>query len=314
MNLVITIPCLNEEKNLEAVIKEIPRNIEGISSVKVLIINDGSTDNTVEIAKNAGADNIISNTATIGLARTFKKGLETALKMGADIIVNTDGDNHYNQSRIPDLIKPILEKKADIVVAGRDIWNLEHMPMVKKIGNHLGSKFIQTIARIPKDIDASSGFRAYTKEAALKINILSDHTYAHESLIQAQDNGLIIKNVTIPARDVDRPSRLISSVPKHIFKSLLVILRVLTIYKPLRVMSFIASIFIAIGLVFVSRFLYFFFTDGGEGHIQSLILATSLMVIGCQIAVLGLLSSAIGWNRKILEENLFRTKKQEINQ
>lgn len=313
MKLVVIIPCLNEEENIEAVIKEIPREIKGITSVDVLILDDGSTDNTVSCAKKAGADIIVSNHQKMGLARTFKRAIEEAIKHGADIIVNTDGDNHYDQSKIPELIKPILDKKAEIVVANRDIWNLKKMPLVKKVGNSMGSWLVRKLARISLPIDASSGYRAYSRDAALKLNILSNHTYAHETLIQAYDHGISFATVTIPARDVSRPSRLITSVPKHIIKSLVVILRILTIYKPLRVMTFLGSTIFGVGSIFIIRFLYFYFNGDGDGHIQSLILASALLIIGFQILVLGLISSAIGWNRKILEESLYRQKKISLS-
>lgn len=312
MKLIVIIPCLNEEENISEVIKEIPRKIKNVDTVEVLILNDASTDNTVRYAKEAGADWIVSNSQKMGLARTFKKGIEIALKKGADIIVNTDGDNHYNQSKIPELIQPIIEKNAEIVVANREIWKLEGMPVVKKIGNALGSLFIRKIARIALPIDASSGYRAYSKDAALKLNVLSNHTYAHETLIQAYDHGISFASVNIQARTVERPSRLISSVPKHILKSLVVILRILTIYKPLRVMSTLGGSIIAAGVLFIARFLYYYVTEGGDGHIQSLVLASALLIIGFQILVLALISSAIGWNRKILEETLYRQKKEAL--
>lgn len=312
MRLIVTIPALNEAKNIAAVIKEIPREIPELSEVKVLVVDDGSTDETSKIAREAGADFVFKNPRRKGLARTFKKGLEEALKLGADIILNTDADNHYNQSKIPQLIAPILKNQAEIVVGNRDVWNLKKMSFTKKIGNSLGSCFVRFIAGIPFKIDASSGFRAYSRDAALRLNVLSDHTYAHETLIQAYDHGLTIQTVDLPARDVSRPSRLISNVPEHILKSLLVIFRILTIYKPLRVMFFIGSTVFLGGLIFVVRFLYFYFTSGGSGHVQSLILASVLLIIGFQIDILGLISSAIGWNRKILEENLYRLKKKEF--
>lgn len=312
MKLIVNIPALNEEENIADVIREIPRNITGVSEVCVLVLDDGSTDNTVQEAKDAGADIVISNSQTMGLARTFKRAIEIAISHGADIIVNTDGDNHYDQSKIPELIKPIIENKAEIVVANRDVWNLNDMPITKKIGNILGSWFVRKIARINLPIDASSGYRAYSRDAALKINILSNHTYAHETLIQAYDHGIPFACVTIPARSVERPSRLISSVPRHIIKSLVVILRILTIYKPLRVMLVIGGSVFTVGTAFILRFIYLYFTEGGDGHIQSLILASALLIIGFQIMVLGLISSAIGWNRKILEETLYRQKKETL--
>ncbi|HID16012.1 MAG TPA: glycosyltransferase family 2 protein, partial [Candidatus Atribacteria bacterium] len=287
MKLIVTIPAYNEEATIASVIKEIPRQIKGIDKVEVLVCNDGSEDRTVEVAKQAGADYIISQKQNKGLAETFKLAIEKALEKGADIIVNTDADNHYNQSRIPDLIKPILENKADIVIGGREVNKLNHMPFLNKYGNILGSKFVCRLANLPK-LDVSSGFRAYSREAALRMNILSPHTYTHESLIQAHDHRLIIKEDPIPARKVKRKSRLIKSIPKHILKSLAVIFRVFTLYKPMRVFLVIGGIVFLAGLYPFIRFLYFYFQGQGSGHIQSLIAGMVLLLIGFNTFVLAL--------------------------
>lgn len=312
MKLIITIPAFNEEKTIRSVIREIPRKLKGINKVEILVLDDGSKDETAKAAKNAGADYIIKHKKNKGLAITFKDAITAALWFGADIIVNTDADNHYNQSRIPDLIKPILDEKADIVIGNRCVHDLSYMPRANKYGNLLGNYFVSRAIDLPRKFDVSSGFRAYTKEAAMKINILSKHTYTHESIIQALDHDMLIAEVPIRARKVERKSKLIKSIPSHIAKSLLVIVRTFTIYKPLRVMTMIGSVIFGIGAIFVIRFLYFFFTSGGEGHLQSIVLAGVLIMIGFMTFILGLLGSAIGWNRKLLEEILYKVKRIEF--
>lgn len=311
MRLIVTIPAYNEEENLEAVIKEIPRVIEGVTDVKVLVLDDGSGDRTVEIAKSSGADYVISHKQNKGLAATFQDAMAAALDRGADIVVNTDGDNHYNQSRIADLIRPILDQKADIVIGDREIRKLEYMPAANKYLNLIGSYCVSRLIGLKQTLDVSSGFRAYTREAVMRISILSRHTYTHETLIQAVDHNMIVTSVPIKARKVTRKSRLIKSIPTHLARSVFVILRVFTVYKPLRVLSSIGLIVFLPGFFLVLRFLYYYFftTRGGEGHIQSLIISAILILVGIQIFVLGLIASAIGWNRKTLEEILYRSKK-----
>jgi len=312
MKLIVTIPAYNEEKTITSVIREIPRQIEGISSVKILILNDGSTDNTAQIASSAGADFVISHKQNKGLAITFKDAIEEALKKGADIIVNTDADNHYDQSKIPELIKPILDKKADMVIGSRKIEELDHMPRKNKYGNILGSWLVCKLAGLGK-IDVSSGFRAYTRKAALKMNILSPHTYTHETLIQAAENKLAIVEVPIKAREVKRKSKLIKSIPRHIAKSLTVILRVFSLYNFIKIFITLGIVLFIIGVIPIIRFIYFYFIDGGQGHIQSLIIGTMMTLIGFITIAIALLASAIDWNRKLIEDILYRTKKQGLD-
>ncbi|MFC1721506.1 glycosyltransferase [Patescibacteria group bacterium] len=308
MKLIVQIPCLNEEKNLADVIKEIPRQISGIDTVEVLVVSDGSTDKTVQIAKQAGADHVIDRKFLRGLAQTFKEGLDFCLAHGADIIVNTDGDNHYNQARMGELVRPIVDGLADVVIAGREVDKLERMPFANKYGNKAGSYVVTRLAGIP-GMDVSTGYRAYTREAAMRINILSHHTYTHETFFQLADLKLRIVEVPIKARPVKRKSRLIKSLSSHIKKSMTVILRMTLLYKPLTVFLTIGLIFFFIGVAFGVRFLYFYLTGDGGGHIQSVILAAVLMILGVQILVMGLIASAVGWNRRIIEEALFQVKK-----
>lgn len=310
MKLIVTIPAYNEEQTIAQVIREIPRQISGIEKVEVLVVNDGSTDNTVSVAKSAGADYVISNPKNKGLAFTFQRALDEAIMHKADIIVNTDADNHYDQTKIPDLIKPILEKKADLVIGDRQIGKSKEMKTLNKYGNLLGSFFVCKFVNLPK-LDVSSGFRAYSRETALKLNVLSSHTYTHETLIQAKDKNLTIVSIPIPARKVSRKSKLIKSIPRHITKSLWIIFRIFTLYKPMRVFSALGGLIFIIGLIPIIRFLYFYFTTGGQGHIQSLIIGAILCLIGFNTIIMAFLASAIGWNRKLIEEVLYQTKKKD---
>ena len=305
MKLIVTIPCYNEEENLEAVIKEIPRQLPGIDVVEVMIVDDGSSDRTVEIAREAGADHIILNKANKGLARTFQTAQWEAIQRGADIIVNTDGDNHYDQSKIGLLIQPILDKKADIVIGSRKNLNTKN-----KHWNKLGTFVMTKWAGIPK-YDVSTGFRAYTTEASMKLQVYSTHTYSHTTILSALDLGLIMVELPIPDRIVERPSRLISSVPNHIWKAGWNIVRNIVIFRPLRFFGSIGAGLTLLGTIPVVRFLYFVAIGEGGGHIQSLILAAVLILLGYINLVLGLLGSSIGWHRKVSEETLFRLKRLE---
>lgn len=311
MKLFIQIPAYNEEQNIGDVIKEIPRQIPGIDEVKVLVISDGSKDKTVERSRAAGADFVIDRKINRGLAQTFKQGIEECLRLGADIIVNTDGDNHYNQSKIGELIRPLLDKMADVVIGGREIEKLEKMPFANKYGNLVGSYVVCKLADVPK-LDASTGFRAYNREAALRINILSHHTYTHETFFQLADLRLRIVEIPIMARPVKRKSRLIKSISSHIRRSLTVIFRMTLLYKPLKVFLTIGVIIFVLGAALGARFLYYYFSGDGSGHIQSLILAAVMMILGFQIGIMGLVASAVGWNRKIIEEVLYWVKRESL--
>lgn len=307
MKLIVNIPVLNEEENLAAVIKEIPRHIPGIDQVEVLVYDDGSTDNTLQVAKNAGADYIISHQKNKGLATTFKDAMWQACINGADIIVNTDGDNHYDQSKIPVLIEPILKKQADIVIGSRKNLNTNH-----KFGNKVGSFIMTKWAGMPK-YDVSTGFRAYSREAALKINVYSLYTYCHTTLLSAQDAKLIMKEIPIPDRKVNRPSRLFHGVYTHIWRAGWNIIGNIVIFRSMRFFGLIGVILLLLGAYPMVRFIYFLFVEEGIGHIQSLIIGSTLMMIGYLNIVLGLLGSSIGWSRKVSEEALYRIKKIELN-
>jgi len=312
MKLIVTIPAFDEEETISAVIREVPRSIAGIHKVEVLVIDDGSSDGTVAAAWAAGADHVFSNGRNRGLAFSFQRALNEALARGADIIVNTDADNHYDQSRIPDLISPILRQAADMVIGSRILKTLT-MPAANKHGNRLANFVMQRLLRV-EGIDVSSGFRAYSREAALRLNVFSGHTYTHETLFNAIDRGLRIANVPLEARSVERPSRLISSLPRHVWRAGIVILQSILRYQPLQAYGSVGALLILIGAVPFARFLYYTLSADSGQHIQSLILGTVLIGFGAQMFVVGLLATAVGWNRQLLEEVLYRQKDGAVQQ
>ena len=309
MKLIVMIPAYNEEKNIGNVIKEIKDNVK---DYKVLVIDDGSTDKTVEVARKAGADFIISNKKNLGLAPTFRRGLEEALRLGADKIVNTDADYQYNQKQIPKLIKPILEGKADIVLTNRNIFSLDHMPLSKKIGNSIATQVTRLVSGFDVK-DAQSGFRAFSREAALKLNVLSDYTYVQETIIQAVDKRLVILQTSCDFKKRKKSkSRLINNVFDYARRAGLMLIRSYVRYKPLKALLITSMFPLILGFLLGLRYLYFYFIGDGS-HIQSLILAAILLIIGFQIVVLAFLGDTINVNRKINEEILYRMKKNEFS-
>jgi glycosyltransferase involved in cell wall biosynthesis len=310
MKVIVTIPAYNEEENIAEVIQEIPRRIFGVARVEVLVLDDGSRDRTVDVALAAGADYVISNGLNRGLAYTFQRAINEALARGADVIVNTDADNHYDQTRIPDLIAPILNHQADIVVGSRVLERLK-MRWANKQGNRVANFVMQRMLGIP-GVDVSSGYRAYSREAALSLNVLSGHTYTHETLFNALDHRLRIVSLPLEARHVDRPSRLIRGLPRHIWRAGLVILQSILRYKPLHAYGTLGLIAALAGTVPFLRFLYFFAQGDGDGHLQSLIAGAVLLFLGVQFIVFGMLAKAISWNRQLLEEVLYRLKDDAV--
>ncbi len=314
VKLIVQIPAYNEEVNISKVIKEIPRHIDGIDVVEVLVIDDGSTDNTIAEAKKAGADYVVQNVKNSGLAFTFQRGLSSALALGADIIVNTDADFQYNQKEIPKLIKPILTNEADIVSGNRQVETLKHMKFSKKYGNLIGSRVVKFCAGYDL-IDASSGFRAYSKEAALRLFVTSTHTYTHETLIQASRKKLKVVEVPVEFRKREGgESKLISSVYNHIKKSMSTIARSTLMYNSLKVMGYLGGLLIIIGVIPILRWLYLTYIINSAGdHIQSLILGSTLILAGGLSVLLGLISDLISINRKYLEEIMYKVKKLELD-
>lgn len=309
MRLIIIIPAYNEEKTIEQVIKSIPKKIDGIDEIKTFVINDGSTDMTKTISLRAGANKVINNKKNLGLARTFNRGLNEALFADADIIVNTDADNQYNQKEISQLVEPIIRGHADMTIGDRQIAKLSFMRPGNKYGNLFGSWVLRKVTGTDV-IDASSGFRAFSRETALKININFNHTYTHETIIQATFNGTKIVNV--PIEFGSRPagkSKLINSLFSHIKKSLITIVRTILIYKPLKTLLCLSFLAILPGIFLCLRFLSYYVFSGGSGKIQSLILASIFIIVGFFIATLGLIGDLIANNRRLNEKTLYYTKK-----
>lgn len=309
MKLIIQIPCYNEEQTLPQTVADLPKEIEGVDTIEYLIINDGSTDRTVEVARELGIHHVVSFKNNKGLARGFMAGIDAGLRLGADIIVNTDADNQYCGADIEKLIRPVLNDKADIVIGERPIDETAHFSWKKKQFQHLGSLVVRLASNttIP---DAPSGFRAYSREAALRINVMNEYTYTLETIIQAGQNKMAITAVPIRTNEETRKSRLFSSMWAYMKRSATVIIRSFMMYKPLRFFLSIGSVLFLIGLVFIIRFLVYFFTGSGDGHIQSLVLATLLMLIGVQFGIAGLQADLISANRKILEDIQYRIREE----
>ena len=310
MKLVVMIPAYNEEETIGFVIKEIPRDC--CEQVEVLVINDGSNDNTVEAAKRAGADKIISFKRNKGLAPAFRAGLETALEMGADIIVNTDADGQYNGKEIPKLIQPIIDGKADFVLGSRTKGNIEYMPLPKKIGNRIATFVTRQAAGLPIS-DAQSGFRAFTRDAAFHLNVMADYTYVQETLMQAANCGLVIEEVPIEFRKrTGGKSRLISNIFGYAKRAGVTIVKTYRDYQPLKTFSYLGFLFIIAGLIVGSRVLVYYFDTGViGGRLPSAVLTVLLLVVGAQTIVLGLLADMLKTQRKVQDEVLYRVKKME---
>lgn len=310
MKLIIQIPCLNEAQTLEIALNDLPRHIDGIDEIEYLIINDGSTDETVEVARRWGVHYIVNFKNNKGLARGFMAGLDAALRNGADIIVNTDADNQYCGADIEKLVRPILEGKADIVIGERPIDDTPHFSPLKKKLQHLGSWTVR-VASATDMPDAPSGFRAYSRDAAMRINVTNEYTYTLETIIQAGRNRVAMTSVPIRTNAELRPSRLFSSMLGYVKRSSVTILRAFMMYRPLRFFLTIGIVLFLIGILIGVRFLVFLAGGSGTGHVQSLILASMLMIMGVQTFVIGLLSDVIAANRKILEDVQYRIRRME---
>jgi glycosyltransferase involved in cell wall biosynthesis len=311
MKLIIQIPCYNEEKNLPATFLDLPKTIEGIERIETLIIDDGSEDHTVEIARRIGVDHILSFKNHKGLARAFSEGIDKSLELGADIIVNTDADNQYAGQDIPQLVQPILEGKADVAVGARRIEAIPHFSWFKKRLIRWGSALIRTLSRTKVE-DAVSGFRAFSKEAALRISILSDYSYTIENLIQLGHQKLKIISVPIRTNPKSRESRLIKNIPHFVGQQAATILRVYATYQALKVFMTLGLIIILPGLLGFLRFLYLYGTGRGQGHVQSLIFSAAMFLGGLLILIFGVIADLIGNNRKQIEKALYRIKRMEL--
>lgn len=308
MKLVIQIPCYNESGTLALALKELPRKLEGFDSVEWLIINDGSTDNTVEVAKACGVDHVVSFTKNQGLAKGFMAGLDAALQAGADVIVNTDADNQYAAGDIPKLVQPILEGKADIVVGARPISTIKHFSPLKKLLQKIGSWTVRKASGtdIP---DAPSGFRAISRDAAMRLNVFNSYTYTLETIIQAGQKNMAIMSVPIEVNEDLRPSRLVKSIGSYIKKSVITIFRIFVVYRPFKFFGTIGLFAFFGGLSLGLRYLVFIVMGNASGHIQSLIFASILLGIGFQTVLVAFLGDILSVNRKLLEDVQYRLKK-----
>jgi glycosyltransferase involved in cell wall biosynthesis len=311
MKLIIQIPCYNEQATLPQTVKDLPRALPGVDEIEYLVVDDGSTDQTVEVAQNVGVHHIVRSKRNYGLAQTFLFGLEAALQLGADVIVNTDADNQYCGEDITRLIQPILDRQADIVVGDRGVAVLEHFSPAKRLLQRWGSWVVERAAGIPIP-DATSGFRAFTREAALRLTVLSDYSYTLETLIQAGARRMAVAYVPVRTNPQTRRSRLMRSLPSFVVLSIVSILRFYTMYRPLRVFMTMGGMLIASGVVLGLRFLYFFLQTRGAGHIQSLILAAILTIVGFQVCLIGLIADLVRMNRKMMEETLYRVRRMEL--
>jgi glycosyltransferase involved in cell wall biosynthesis len=310
MKLIIQIPCYNEEETLPQTLQDLPRELAGLDRVEWLVIDDGSTDRTSEVAESLGVDHIVRLPRNQGLAAAFSAGLENSLRLGADVIVNTDADNQYRGEDVECLVRPIVEQRADIVVGDRGVAALEHFSPGKRFLQRLGSWVVQSAAGIPIP-DATSGFRAFTRDAAQRLTVLSDYTYTLETLIQAGARGMSVTYVPVRTNPKTRESRLIRTIPSFLVLSAVTVIRFYTMYRPLRVFSLAGGVLMAGGLLLGLRFLYFLVQGSGSGHVQSLILAAVLAIIGFQVLLIGLLADLVRMNRLMLDEVLYRDRRSE---
>jgi glycosyltransferase involved in cell wall biosynthesis len=311
MKLIIQIPCLNESETLGIALGDLPREVPGFATVEWLIIDDGSTDNTAEVARRLGVDHVIRHPVNRGLATAFMTGLDACLRLGADVIVNTDADNQYNAGDIPALTNPILSGAADMVIGARPIDETEHFSWIKKRLQRLGSWAVRVASKT--DVaDAPSGFRAISRETAMRLNVFNAYTYTLETIIQAGVSNLRVMSVPIRTNADLRPSRLVKSISSYVRRSLVTILRIFVIYRPLSFFALPGVVLTLIGAAAALRFLYYYFAaDNGTGHVQSLVLGALCMILGAMSFMIALLADMISANRKLLEKIALRLQRVE---
>ncbi|MGD2147121.1 MAG: glycosyltransferase family 2 protein [Anaerolineae bacterium] len=312
MKLIIQIPCYNEEATLPATLRDLPRQLPGVDEVEILVVDDGSTDETGRVARELGVEHTVRLGQNHGLAHAFLVGLDAALAAGADLIVNADADNQYRGDDVGRLIEPLLHGEADISVGDRGVGTLPHFSPLKRLLQRLGSWVVEKAAGISIP-DATSGFRAFTREAAMRLTVLSDYTYTLETLIQAGARNMVVTYVPIRTNPQTRRSRLIRSTPHFLLISAISILRFFSMYRPLRLFLGLGATIIAGGVALGLRFLYYYVTGPGTGKVQSLILAAILTIVGFQVCLIGLMADLVRLNRKMLEEALYRVRRMELD-
>ncbi|MFC4525304.1 glycosyltransferase family 2 protein [Dyella halodurans] len=300
MKLIIQIPCLNEAETLAIALTDLPRKVAGFDSVEWLVIDDGSSDDTAEVARRHGVDHVIRHHVNRGLAEAFMTGIDACVQLGADVIVNTDADNQYCGGDIPTLTAPVLAGEAEIVIGARPISEIEHFSWIKKILQRLGSWAVR-MASGTQVADAPSGFRAISREAAIRLHVFSSYTYTLETIIQAGQSNMRVISVPVRTNGDLRPSRLVKSISNYVKRSLMTILRMFVVYRPLAFFAWVASMFLAIGFIAGLRFLFYYMSGSGSGHIQSVILSALCIIVGLLFAMMGLIGDLIATNRKLLE-------------
>jgi glycosyltransferase involved in cell wall biosynthesis len=310
LKLIIQIPCYNEAETLPETLRALPRQISGIDQVEVLIIDDGSSDQTIQAARSAGVDHIVCLPHHTGLAGAFAAGLNACLELGADVIVNTDADNQYPPEDIPALVQPIIEGKAEMVIGDRGVASLPSFSPIKRLLQTMGSQVVGKAANLPIP-DATSGFRAITREAALRTIVVSEYSYTLETLIQAGAHKTRVTYIPIRTNPKTRSSRLMRGITDYVVHSSVTIMRAYTMYRALRVFSIFSLMFLSLGTIGAVRYMYFMSLGQGAGHIQSVILSAVLLIVGVQTFLIGLVADLISFNRKILEEILYRLRKAE---
>jgi len=313
MKLIVQIPAYNEEQTIAATLKEIPKKIEGITAIETLVIDDGSSDKTAEAARKAGATHIVQLKTHRGLSSAFVAGIDAALRLGADVIVNTDADNQYNGADIARLVTPIVKGATDVVIGDREVANSPHMSGFKRMLQRLGSWTVGKASGVSVR-DVTSGFRAFSREAAMQINVFNPFTYTLETVIQAGNRNLGIQSVAIRTNAPTRPSRLYRGMGTYLRKSIATIFRIYTLYRPLKTFFAIGSVLMLGGIILCLRFLFYFAEGQRGGHIQSLILAAVLLITGFHTMLIGLLADLTAVNRRLSEEMLLRLKRIEMPQ
>jgi glycosyltransferase involved in cell wall biosynthesis len=310
VKLIVQIPCFNEAETLAAVVHSIPRSIPGVDSVEVLVIDDGSSDQTSDVARSLGVEHVVRHTRNRGLAASFATGLDNCARLGADIVVNTDGDNQYCQEDIPLLIAPILSGEADIVVGDRQVHRISHFSAQKKRLQAIGSWTVRGLSGtvVP---DAPSGFRAYSREAALRLNVVSSYSHTLETLIQAGAQRMAVTYVPVRTNRQMRESRLFRNVWQYLQRSGATMLRAYAMYQPLKVFLGVGTVVGLAGLAGVLRFLYYYADGSGSGHVQSLLISAVLLIVGFQVALIGLLADLIAANRRLMEDVVYRLRRAE---